>query len=89
MSNNKKLYRWYCNWDNGKGGYDPDYERCRCRGRFVDNIETANKKGFDHNSTHGWCGWGHEPLDWKNQSTCIECKMPSGKIKYLNECYDK
>ena len=85
---NKKQYRWRCNWDNGKGGYDPDYESCNSHGRFVDNIDIAIKKGLEHDPIHKWCYWGYAPLGWKNHSTVLECKMSSGKIKYLKECYD-
>ena len=82
----KKKYRWYCTWDNGKGGFNPDYECCGHHGRFVEDIKTAITKGLEHNEVHGWCGWGYPDLEWKNDTTHIECQFPSGKIKWLKKC---
>jgi len=84
----KNKFRWVCSWDNGKGGYNPDREVCNCRGRFVKNLKTAVMSGMGHNDTHPWCGWGYAPLGWKNRTTYIEMKTPSGKISTLRNCGD-
>lgn len=88
MAGEKILYkfRWVCRWTNRHGCFHPDFEMCTKHGRFVENCETAIKKGTEHNNIHEFAGYGYPYLGWKNKSVYIERKsIKMGKTKIIME----
>jgi hypothetical protein len=83
----KTTYFWQCHWSNGKGGYDPDLESCRARGKATHTTAlAAAQAGVKHAEQHGWCGWGYAPLGWESSSTNVDRVTPTGRENYVGNC---
>lgn len=85
----KYKYYWHCSWDNGKGGFDPDYEGCSRKGRACNSPLSAATKGLKHVQIHPWSRWGHPPFNepnWRDHYVYVtgERKTPTGKVKTIS-----
>jgi hypothetical protein len=66
-----KKYKWRCNWSNGKGCFDPDYEGCSRKGHPTTSLQNAAKKGMEHSHKHYWGGWGYGPPNWQDHIVSV------------------
>ena len=83
----KVKYYWQCSWDNGKGGFNPDYECCRSKGGLCNTPERAAEIGLKHVQQHRWAYWGYPTdINWRDTLIHVYERTPNGKTIRLGTC---
>ena len=71
------VYYWQCNWDNGKGCFHADFERCTTKSRQVfKTVLEAAIDGKNHNHHDGY----------DSNCTSVVGRRPNGKEKFIGYC---
>lgn len=82
LKKNPVQFRWECHHDRGTG---QDRECCCAKGHWTTNLDSAIRKGRQHNETHTWKGWGYAPLGWKNQTVNVYARRKGARTKGLRD----
>jgi len=84
----KAGFYWDCNWNNGKGGFNPDYEGCSSKGKVLPTLVEAVRAAKNHAAKHGYEGWGYAPNNW-HPSISIMARDAKGRERCLGDAFDK
>jgi len=84
----KAGFYWTCHWDNGKGGFNPDYEGCSSRGKIVPTLADAVRAAKKHAATHGYGGWGYAPHNWHPEISII-ARDGKGRERDIGDAFEK
>jgi len=84
----KAGFYWACNWDNGKGGFNPDYEGCSSKGKVLPTLAEAVRAAKNHAAKHGYEGWGYAPDNW-HPSISIMGRDIKGRERDIGDAFGK
>ena len=70
-------YFFQCDWTNGKGGFNPDYEGCDHKSQPFNSLEECLEAAKGHE--HDYKGWGQVPDGWQYSRTRIYSLRKNGK----------
>lgn len=73
-------FGWHCCYNNGKGGYDPDYEGCSAGRSGYKTALAAALAAQRHVQGHTWSRWGY-PRDsnWRDHYVSVHEYLPCRK----------